>query len=119
MVMVEGIATQLNPAINMWDVSAPYVRSWIRDELGPEAAIADRIKADTETLLRIPELVRRIEDRFPPKGGAPEPPPLPKVELMWERRKPKEQTGGWLGYLVAAAAGGAGVWAVITLGLLG
>ena len=31
MVMVEGIATQLHPAINMWDVSAPYVRSWIRD----------------------------------------------------------------------------------------
>ena len=41
MVMVEGIATQLHPEINMWDVSAPYVRSWIRDELGPEAALAE------------------------------------------------------------------------------
>ncbi|MGN6498360.1 MAG: 2-polyprenylphenol 6-hydroxylase, partial [Tsuneonella sp.] len=46
MVMVEGIATQLDPAINMWDVSAPYVRGWIRDELGPEAALADRIRTD-------------------------------------------------------------------------
>ena len=117
--MVEGIATQLNPAINMWDTSAPYVRSWIRDELGPEAAIADRIRTDTETLLRIPDLVRRIEDRFPPKGGAPEPPPLPKVELMWERRERKEKGRGWLGYLAAAAVGGAGVWAVLTQGLLG
>ncbi len=35
MVMVEGIATQLHPGINMWDVSAPYVKSWIRDEAGP------------------------------------------------------------------------------------
>ncbi|NNC52610.1 MAG: ubiquinone biosynthesis protein UbiB, partial [Erythrobacter sp.] len=117
MVMVEGIATQLNPKINMWDVSAPYVRGWIRDELGPEAAIADRIREDTETLLRIPDLVRRIEDRFPAKGGAPEPPPLPEVELMWERRVKKERS--WLRYLVTFAAGGGAVWFAVTQGLLG
>ena len=40
MVMVEGIATQLDPAIHMWDVSAPFVRAWIRDELGPKTAIS-------------------------------------------------------------------------------
>ena len=113
MVMVEGIATQLNPGINMWDVSAPYVRSWIRDELGPEAAIADRIREDTETLLRIPQLVRRIEERFPPKGGAPEAPPLPHVDLLRDRR------GGILtalGYIAAAAAGGGTVWLAAALG---
>ena len=119
MVMVEGIATQLNPAINMWDVSAPYVRSWIRDELGPEAAIADRLREDTETLLRIPQLVRRIEERFPAKGGAPEPPPVPKVELLWERRRRKEAGRSWLGYVVAAGAGGLAVWAAMAQGLLG
>src|SRR5690349_3379660 len=43
MVMVEGLATSLDPTINMWDVSAPFVREWIRDELGPEAALADRL----------------------------------------------------------------------------
>ena len=118
MVMVEGVATQLNPQINMWDVSGPYVKSWIRDELGPEAAIADRIKSDTETLMRIPELVRRIEDRFPAKGGAPEPPPLPEVELLWERREGKSQRG-WLGYLIALAAGAAGSWLAISQGWLG
>ena len=75
MVMVEGIATQLNPKINMWDVSAPFVREWIRDELGPEAALADRIREDTETLLRVPALIRRLEEMYPPRGGAPEPPP--------------------------------------------
>jgi ubiquinone biosynthesis protein len=119
MVMVEGIATQLDPTINMWDVSAPYVRSWIRDELGPEAAIADRIREDTATFLRIPELVRRIEDRFPPKGGAPEPPPLPDIELMGERRRRKEHDRGWLGYAVAAVAGGLATWAAITQGWIG
>ena len=119
MVMVEGIATQLNPKINMWDVSAPFVRNWIRDELGPEAAIANRIREDTETLLGIPALVRRIEERFPPKGGAPEAPPLPKVELIWERRERMQKGRGWLGYLVAAGAGGLGAWAALTQGLLG
>ena len=117
MVMVEGIATQLNPAINMWDVSAPYVRDWIRDELGPEAAIADRIRTDTATLLRLPDLIRRIEDRFPAKGGAPEPPPLPQIELMWEKR---ERGGrGWLGYVAATVIGGAGVWLAMAQGWIG
>ncbi|MGE5952537.1 MAG: ubiquinone biosynthesis protein UbiB, partial [Qipengyuania vulgaris] len=119
MVMVEGIATQLNPAINMWDVSAPYVRSWIRDELGPEAAIADRIREDTETLLRIPDLVRRIEDRFPPKGGAPEPPPLPEIPIEFGPGAPKKERRAWLGYLAAMGVGGLAVWAALTQGLLG
>ena len=117
MVMVEGIATQLHPEINMWDVSAPFVRSWIRDELGPEAALADRIREDTATLLRIPDLVRRIEDRYPPRGGAPEPPPLPPVELMWQRRERKRR--GWPGYLLAALAGGGTAWGAMALGWIG
>ncbi|WP_114521534.1 2-polyprenylphenol 6-hydroxylase [Altererythrobacter sp. ZODW24] len=117
MVMVEGIATALDPEINMWDVSAPYVRNWIRDELGPEAAIADRIKEDTDTLMRIPALVRRLEDQFPPKGGAPEQPPLPDVELMWERRAGKERK--WPGYLFAALVGGGAVAGAMTMGWIG
>ncbi|MEQ1495926.1 MAG: 2-polyprenylphenol 6-hydroxylase [Novosphingobium sp.] len=115
MVMVEGLATQLNPAINMWDVAAPYVREWIRDELGPEAAIADRLRKDAQTLLRLPDLVRRIEDKFPAKGGAPELAPLPEIELVWDKRQ-----GGrsWPGYLAAALAGGGVLWVAQTLGWL-
>ncbi|MHA6332741.1 2-polyprenylphenol 6-hydroxylase [Qipengyuania sp. CAU 1752] len=118
MVMVEGIATQLNPKINMWDVSAPYVRSWIRDELGPEAALADALKENVSTLLRLPDLVRRVEERYPPKGGAPEPPPLPEVELMWERRTQREGRD-WLGYGLSAAIGAGSVAAALALGLVG
>ncbi|WP_336987313.1 2-polyprenylphenol 6-hydroxylase [Altererythrobacter aquiaggeris] len=117
MVMVEGIATALDPDINMWDVSAPYVRNWIRDELGPEAAIADRIKEDTDTLLRIPALVRRLEDQYPPKGGAPEPPPLPDVALMWERRIQKDRR--WPGYLFSAIVGGGIVAGALAMGWAG
>jgi len=116
MVMVEGIATQLNPDINMWDTAAPYVRSWIRDELGPEAAVADRIKEDTETLLRLPGLIRRIEDKFPPKGGAPEPPPLPDIPLMTDSKE--SSSGGWLGYFLAGLVGAGAVYGVSVAGLI-
>ncbi len=116
MVMVEGIATQLNPQINMWDTAAPYVREWIRDELGPEAAVADRLKQDTETLFRLPDLIRRIEDKFPPKGGAPEAPPLPEVKLLTDRRE--GSGGGWLGYIVAGLIGGGLFWGAGMAGLI-
>ena len=115
MVMVEGLATQLDPAINMWDTSGPFVKGWIRDELGPEAAIAERLRDDAQTLLRLPGLVRRIEDHFPAKGGAPDAPPLPHVPLIWERRQAR---AGWPGYVAAGLAGGAALWAVQTLGWL-
>jgi ubiquinone biosynthesis protein len=115
MVMVEGIATQLNPDINMWDTAAPYVREWIRDELGPEAALADRFKQDTETLLRLPGLIRRVEEMFPPKGGAPEPPPLPHVPLITDKREGR----GWLGYILAGLVGAGAVWGALALGWIG
>ncbi|MGB7419848.1 MAG: 2-polyprenylphenol 6-hydroxylase [Erythrobacter sp.] len=117
MVMVEGIATQLNPEINMWDTAAPYVRSWIRDELGPEAALADRLKQDAETLLRLPGLIRRLEEKFPPKGGAPESAPLPEIPLLTERARRGRQ--GLLGYLLAGVLGAGVFWAVSAASWLG
>jgi len=116
MVMVEGLATQLNPGINMWDVSGPFVKNWIRDELGPEAAIAEKLRDDAQMLLRLPDLLRRIEDRFPAKGGAPEAPPLPELELMWDRRRERR---GWGGYALALLVGAGSVWAATALGWLG
>ena len=110
MVMVEGIATSLNPSINMWDVAAPFVREWIRGELGPEAAVADRIHKDIDTLLKLPDMIRRLEEQIPKKGGAPDAPPLPDVELIWDR-KDQAQGGGFWRYALTAvifAATGAG-----------
>jgi len=116
MVMIEGLATSLDPEINMWDVAAPFVRSWIRDELGPEAQIADRLREDAETLLRLPALIRRIEDRFPDKGGAPVQAPLPVVPLVWERRRRER---GWGGYALALLAGGGIAWLTMWAGWIG
>lgn len=102
MVMVEGIATSLNPQINMWDVAAPFVRNWIRDELGPEAMIADGLKKQAETFKLIPDLIRRLDDQLPKKGGAPEAPPLPAVKLMWDKNG--QRSNAWR-YFAAALAG--------------
>jgi len=106
MVMVEGVATALDPDINMWETAGPFVKEWLRAELGPEAFLADRLVADVRTLARLPELVRRIEARFPAPGAAPPPPPLRDVEVV-------RIGGGWRYVavaLVAAALGAAAVW---------
>jgi ubiquinone biosynthesis protein len=105
MVMVEGVATQLDPGINMWDTSGPFIKEWMRTELGPEAALADGMRDRVKTLALIPDLIKRLDDSLPRKGGAPPAPPLPDIPLMWEKRA----SSGWWKYLgvalIAAAAG--------------
>lgn len=105
MVMVEGVATMLNPKINMWDVSGPFVSAWIRDELGPEAALADGIREQGKTLALIPDIIRRLDAQLPKKGGAPLAPPLPDIPLMWDKG---EKRRWWRYALTALAAGAAG-----------
>ena len=106
MVMVEGVARGLDPEINLWETSAPFVREWIRTELGPEAAVADRIITDLRTLARLPQLLRNIELRYPTPGGAPPAPPLREIEVV-------RVGGGWRYAAVAvlaAAASAAAMW---------
>jgi ubiquinone biosynthesis protein len=103
--MVEGVASMLDPNINMWDVSGPFVKEWLRGELGPEAWLADRIHEDVRTLLRLPDLLRRIEASYPVAGAAPPPPPLREVQVM-------RIGGGWRYLLVAALAAAAGAGAM-------
>ncbi|MFS0774074.1 2-polyprenylphenol 6-hydroxylase [Sphingomonas sp. 1P08PE] len=108
MVMVEGVATSLDPEINLWDSAAPFVREWIRTELGPEAAIADRLILDLKTLARLPDLVRRIEARYPVPGGEPPAPPLQQIEVV-------RLGGGWRYAAVAILSAAAAVAATLLL----
>ena len=109
MVMVEGVATQLDPKINMWETSGPFVQEWIRTELGPEAALADGLRDRVKTLGLIPDLIKRLDESLPKKGGAPPAPPLPEIQLIWDKRP----GSGWWKYVgvavVAAVAGAAGM----------
>ena len=101
MVMVEGVATMLDPKINMWDVSGPFVKEWIRGELGPEAALADGIREQGRTLALIPDLIRRLDAQLPKPGGAPPAPPLPDIALMWDKGERRR----WWRYALTALAG--------------
>jgi ubiquinone biosynthesis protein len=110
MVMEEGVATALDPDINMWETAEPFLTEWARSELGPEARIADEIVKGVRMLRRLPELIRRIDHYYPPPGGAPPAPPLRDIERT-------RLVDGWRYLLVAAAAAAAGV--AVTVLLLG
>jgi len=97
MVMNEGVATALDPDINMWEAAEPFLREWMRSELGPEAYYADRIIDIVRAVKKLPELIHRIDQYYPPAGGAPPPPPLPEVAVI--------QRGGWWGYAFAGLVG--------------
>jgi len=109
MVMEEGVAHTLDPDINMWETAEPFLREWVRSELGPEAALADRLVRDFRTLARLPELIRRIDFYYPPPGAAPPDPPLPDVVVVAPHRY-------GLNLLLALTAAVAGAAAMYFLG---
>jgi ubiquinone biosynthesis protein len=109
MVMNEGVATALDPDINMWETAEPFLREWMRSELGPEAYYADRIIEVVRALKKVPELIDRLDQYYPPAGGAPPPPPLPEVAVIHRE--------AWWGYALAGAIGAAvGAAALFMLG---
>jgi ubiquinone biosynthesis protein len=82
MVMEEGVATALDPDINMWEAAEPFLKDWLRTELGPEAYYADRIVDTVRAFKLIPDLIRRIDAAYPRPGAAPPPPPLAEVAMI-------------------------------------
>ena len=109
MVMEEGVATNLDPDINMWETAEPFLRDWLRSELGPEAHYADRIIDTVRAIKLIPQLIQRMNEYYPPRGAAPPPPPLPDIAMI-ERRH-------WGSYAIAGAVGAAaGIAAMLVLG---
>jgi ubiquinone biosynthesis protein len=109
MVMNEGVATALDPDINMWETAEPFLREWLRSELGPEAYYADRLIELVRAAKLIPELIQRMDRYYPPFGAAPPPPPLPEIAII-ERRH-------WVGYgvagFVAAAATALAIFLIV------
>jgi ubiquinone biosynthesis protein len=61
MVTAEGVALNLNPDINMWEVSRPVIEKWVADNLNPLAMIKDTAKTTFETLSRLPQIIEDVE----------------------------------------------------------
>lgn len=83
MVMVEGVASALDPDLNMWKSSGPFVSAWLRDELGPEARLANMLKEGVRLLRRLPDLLAAVEAAYPKLGAAPPAPVLPPIKILW------------------------------------
>ncbi|QIK96200.1 2-polyprenylphenol 6-hydroxylase [Sphingomonas sp. HDW15A] len=111
MVMEEGVATYLDPDINMWESAEPFLKEWIRSELGPEAYYADKIVVAVRAFKKIPHLIDKIDAQYPEPGAAPPPPPLADVTIL----QPKRGLGYALTAFLAAAAGAAAMFAAIRL----
>jgi ubiquinone biosynthesis protein len=107
MVMNEGVASTLDPDINMWETAEPFIRDWIRSELGPEAYYADRIIELVRALKKLPDLIDRIDEYYPPRGAAPPPPPLPEIALIEQKN--------WWGYALAGGIGAAIAAAILLI----
>ncbi|MEK9800224.1 MAG: 2-polyprenylphenol 6-hydroxylase [Alphaproteobacteria bacterium] len=62
MMMAEGVARQLNPQADIWDLSRPLASDWMRDQAG----LAKRAETFIEDALlvasRLPRLLKELED---------------------------------------------------------
>jgi ubiquinone biosynthesis protein len=91
----------------MWETAEPFLRDWLRAELGPEAYYADRIIELVRAAKLIPGLIQRMDQYYPPFGAAPPPPPLPEIAVI--------QRPNWWGYVAVAILTGAVTAATILI----
>jgi ubiquinone biosynthesis protein len=98
MVVVEGVARSLNPQINIWQVARPVVEEYIRENLGPRAAVRDLWRTALVLSRFGPKLPGLVEDYLLRVESAPPPPP----------RAAALAPALWMA--LGAAIAGAGVW---------
>ena len=58
MIIVEGVARDLDPNINFWEISKPEIEEWLKDELG----IKNRLKETQEALKVLAKKVPELPD---------------------------------------------------------
>tara|TARA_B110000046_G_scaffold80914_1_gene89219 strand:+ start:447 stop:1895 length:1449 start_codon:yes stop_codon:yes gene_type:complete len=61
MLMAEGIARQLRPEINMWELSKPLINKWINETEDPFKTLEEWIHKNKIILLKFPEIIDKIE----------------------------------------------------------
>ncbi|MBK5912143.1 2-polyprenylphenol 6-hydroxylase [Rhodothalassium salexigens] len=102
MVMVEGLASTLDPRVNLWASSRPVIESWIRDQYGLEAQAADTLIEAGRSIGRLPDLARagaRLLERAERDGLPIDPRSLAALKGP---DRPHPMTAGVIGALVGA-----------------
>ena len=79
MVVVEGVARGLDPAINIWQVARPVVEDYVKKNVGPVALLRDMAQAGRILARFGPRLPRLIEDALIAAGDKPKPSPKPSM----------------------------------------
>lgn len=82
MVVVEGVARSLNPAINIWETARPVVSEYIATNLGPAATLRD-LRATLRVLARFGPRLPQMAEELLIRANAPEPPPPPRRPPGW------------------------------------
>jgi ubiquinone biosynthesis protein len=65
MVVVEGVARNLDPDFDIWEASRPVAERWVSDNLGPEARLARAAEGFTalgKLAQDLPQLVKNAEE---------------------------------------------------------
>jgi ubiquinone biosynthesis protein len=63
MVVIEGVARELEPEVNVWALAKPLVGKWVTEHLGPKARIeqgAKDLKAGLESWLHLPGELKKM-----------------------------------------------------------
>ena len=82
MVVVEGVARSLSPDINIWTVAKPVVESYIKESIGPAAAVRDLGKTIAVLMRYGPRLPVIVENALIRQASPEPPPPKPKWPLF-------------------------------------
>lgn len=75
MVVVEGVARSVYPQINIWQVAQPVVEDYVRQNVGPAAALKDLVKTAIVVARfgpKLPQLVETILSRQGNTSAEPE-----------------------------------------------
>jgi len=82
MMMAEGVARQLNPQADMWQLSRPMAESWMRHEAGVKKRAEQLVDEMMQIMARLPKLLSDFE-AAQQRPVAPPPPTWPgRVALL-------------------------------------
>ncbi|MGR3700348.1 MAG: AarF/UbiB family protein, partial [Roseovarius sp.] len=98
MVVVEGVARSLNPQINIWQVAKPVVEDYIKQTIGPRAALRDLGRTAMVLSRYGPRLPGLVEAALIRQTAAP----VPVKRAVW----PGRALWAGLGALVGAVGAG-------------
>ena len=71
---VEGLGRQLYPQLNLWDTAKPFLENWMKEQLSPQALVADLRRDWPRIRALLPKLPELLEQRIATSEPLPKPP---------------------------------------------